>query len=247
MTVAGTSARIATALKLAHETAECLPLLPEVRRDRLVVRPVPLDRLVRSFASFEELPGLTCAAAGAHLLRFGVKQPGLLADPTPLAGFVYADKSAAYILVRGDDPVPRRRFTAAHELGHLLLHFSPAGNGQAVSDGPAVSPTLVLGDQLDSVCDAFCDGGGGPDSADGDNVRLAPSLSLPWREREANRFAAELLMPEAVVRDLCRHYVQRYGPAPRFLEGHIATDLLVSRQAVRYRLADLGLALVEAT
>jgi Zn-dependent peptidase ImmA (M78 family) len=66
-------------------------------------------------------------------------------------------------------------------------------------------------------------------------------LSLNWQEREANRFAAELLMPEPTVRALHDYYCERFGRSARFLEGHLAADLLVSRQAVQYRLADLGL------
>ena len=251
VTAGGSSARIAAALGRVYEAADWVPPPPEVRRDRIAARPVPLDRLIGSLqAVFEEVPGLTRATAAAHLLRWGVEQvprlQDLLQDPAPLAGMLFANGSGGFILVRGDDPVPRRRFTAAHELGHLLLHFPPEEYGQPARDGSAPR-AIMLGDEPEFVCEAFCDGGGGTESAGGDNGQLAPSLSLPWREREANRFAAELLMPEAVVRDLCRHYVQRYGPAPRFLEGHIATDLLVSRQAVRYRLADLGLGSVEAT
>ena len=251
MTVTASSPRIADALRRVYAAAEWRPPPPEVHRDRIVTRPVPLDRLIGSLqAVFEEVPRLTRAAAAAHLMRWGVEQAGrlqgMLHDPAPLAGLLFANAGGAFILVRGDDPVARRRFTAAHELGHLLLHFPPGVDGRPIGDGATAAQPLVLGDEPESVCEAFCDGDAGAESRGGDNSQLVPSLSLPWREREANRFAAELLMPEAVVRELCRHYVQRCGPAPRFLEGHLATDLLVSRQAVRYRLAGLGLGVIEA-
>ena len=60
-------------------------------------------------------------------------------------------------------------------------------------------------------------------------------------EAEANTFAAELLMPEGVCRDLVAHYERRYGATPRFLEHQLAGDLLVSREAARWRLRGLGL------
>src|SRR5438874_379543 len=72
-------------------------------------------------------------------------------------------------------------------------------------------------------------------------TQAAAAAALDERERQANRFAAELLMPESLCRGLYQFYDARYGNTPRFIEGHVAGDLLVSRQAVRRRLADLGL------
>jgi Zn-dependent peptidase ImmA (M78 family) len=54
-------------------------------------------------------------------------------------------------------------------------------------------------------------------------------------ERQANRFAAELLMPEAVCRAM-----RAYTVSSRFLEHQLARDLLVSREAMRWRLRELG-------
>ena len=62
------------------------------------------------------------------------------------------------------------------------------------------------------------------------------ALSLPEMERQANRFAAELLMPEAVCRSATDQYAARFRTPPRFLEHHLARDLLVSREAMRWRL-----------
>ena len=60
-------------------------------------------------------------------------------------------------------------------------------------------------------------------------------------ERQANRFAAELLMPEAVCRILHERYARKYGAVARFLVYHLAGDLLVSRSAIAWRLFGLGL------
>jgi hypothetical protein len=188
------------------------------------IAPVPLDRLIAAYnLAHAEVPGLTRAAAGAHLARWGVHRPELLEDATPLAGFLFANARGGYVLVNADDPLPRRRFTAAHELGHYLLHFLP--RLQAARD---VETYLVQDDSGDTVREE--------DKSDDDKA-----LSLPEMERQANRFAAELLMPEALCRTACQKYAGRFATTPRFLEHHVASDLLVSREAVRWRLRSLSL------
>lgn len=60
-------------------------------------------------------------------------------------------------------------------------------------------------------------------------------------EREANRFAAELLMPEAVVRARADELKAEHRCRPRgVLEYRLAAELLVSGEAIRYRLKALG-------
>jgi Zn-dependent peptidase ImmA (M78 family) len=199
-----------------------LPWPPPARR---TVTPVPLDTLIRAYnLAHEEVPSLTRTAAGAYLSRWGVHRQELLEDPAPLAGFLFANARGGYILVNADDPLPRRRFTAAHELGHYLLHFLP--RLQAARD---VETYLVQDDSNDSVREE--------DKPDADK-----ELSLPEMERQANQFAAELLMPEAVCRTSCELFAARFGTTPRFLEHQLASDLLVSREAVRWRLRSLSLA-----
>lgn len=201
--------------------AASLPWPPSARR---TVVPVPLDRLIRTCAlDHDEVPGLSRAAAGAYLTRWGIHRPELLEDATPLAGFLFANARGGFILVRGDDPSPRRRFTAAHELGHYLLHFLP--RLQASRD---VETYLVQDDSSETVREE--------DRPSRDNVP-----SLPVMERQANRFAAELLMPEAVCRTAADLYAARFRVPPRFLEHHLSGALLVSREAVRWRLRSLSL------
>ena len=198
-----------------------LPWPPPARR---TVVPVPLDTLIRTHKlAHDEVPGLTRAAAGAYLARWGVHRPELLDDASPLAGFLFANADGGYILVNADDQLPRRRFTAAHELGHYLLHFLP--RLQAARDREMY---LVQDDSGETVREQ--------DKPDTDKV-----LSLPDMERQANRFAAELLMPEAVCRTATDLYAACFRTPPRFLEHHLARDLLVSREAMRWRLRSLGL------
>lgn len=198
-----------------------LPWPPPARR---TVVPVPLERLIHSYhLAHEEVPGLTRAAAGAYLARWGVQRPELLEDNSPLAGFLFANASGGYILVNAGDPLPRRRFTAAHELGHYMLHFLPRLH--AARD---VEMSLVQDDKGETVREE--------DRPTSDNT-----LSLPEMERQANRFAAELLMPEAVCRTATELYAARFQTTPRFLEHQLAGDLLVSRDAMRWRLRSLQL------
>lgn len=211
---------IAEAIQQLYSDAG-LPWPPPARR---IVAPVPLNTLIGTYnLVHEEVPGLTRAAAGAYLARWGVRRPELLEDASPLAGFLFANASAGYILVKADDPLPRRRFTAAHELGHYLLHFLP--RLQAARD---VETYLVQDDSGETVREE-------------DKPETDKALSLPEMERQANRFAAELLMPESICHMAADLYAACFRTTPRFLEHHLACDMLVSREAMRWRLRNLGL------
>jgi Zn-dependent peptidase ImmA (M78 family) len=212
---------VADAIARLHAAAG-LPWPPPAANG--VVTPVPLDMLIRTHnLAHEEVPGLTRRAAGEYLVRWGVRRPELLEDDAPLAGFLFANAKGGYILVRADDPLPRRRFTAAHELGHYLLHFLP--RWQAEQDPETY---LVQHDAADTVREE-------------EKPADDKTLSLPEMERQANQFAAALLLPEAVCRTAQTRYAAHFGPTPRFLEHHLASDLLVSREAARWRLRSLNL------
>lgn len=206
--------RIAGAIERLHAAAGLTwppPIGP-------AIVPVALDRLIATYnLVHEEVPALSRAVAGAFLARWGIQRPELLEDAAPLAGFLFANAGGGYILVRADDPLPRRRFTAAHELGHYLLHFLPRLDAER--DGEM---QIVLDDGTETV-------------------REDEELSLPEMERQANQFAAELLMPESVCRAACVRNRARFGTTARFLEHHLASDLLVSREAARWRLRGLAL------
>ena len=109
---------------------------------------------------------------------------------------------AAYVLINSDKPRVRRRFTIAHELGHLALRHLHGGE-------------IVVDDIVS---------GGSP------------------REREANAFAAGLLMPEAGVigswQRLQRRLGERSGPIDWIV--WLAVSFGVSDQAAAYRLVNLG-------
>jgi hypothetical protein len=200
-------------------------LWPPAPGDRIVA--MPLDRLIRANQNLEhiEIPELTPATAGAFLTSAGGRWPELLKDNTVLDGLLVANASGGYIFVRADadNPISRRRFTAAHELGHYLLHFLPSLEKRCDSD-----VYFVQSDSKETV----------QEGAEAGNDKV---LSLPELERQANRFAAELLMPESICRAVSEQYAKRFSKAPRLLEHQLARDLIVSETAMSLRLRSLGL------
>src|SRR4051794_39718792 len=110
----------------------------------------------------------------------------------------------------------RQRFTIAHELGHAILHLQtrPVGRAEVVVD----KPREIM----------FRDG--------------RSSTATDNKEIEANRFAAELLMPAHLVRTLFHSLVS----AERRLSADdivrtLADNFDVSTQAMGYRLMKLDL------
>src|SRR5207248_11088437 len=132
-------------------------------------------------------------------------------EPTErLAGFVFLAGRVGWAFVDAKDILPRRRFTAAHELGHCVLHRETMGRFRA--DTP----------------DAVLETAEAEDAAD--------------MEREANRFAAELLMPAEVCKARADEMAREHGCCPRVVLAHrLAGELLVSGQAMGYRLKTLRL------
>ncbi len=179
-----------------------IPVEPNVRG------PVPLSRFFDEFGlSHIAIPGLNCGRVIEHLQAEGSKVEPFDDPAEPLAGFLYFAGKYGHAFVDADDILPRRRFSAAHELGHAVLHRDRMGRYRADS-----KKTLLEDD----------------DSTD-------------ELEREANRFAAELLMPEAVVRARVEEMRMPDRSCPvGVLVYRLAAEMLVSREAMRYRLKNMG-------
>lgn len=113
------------------------------------------------------------------------------------------ETAAAYVLINSDKPRVRRRFTIAHELGHLALGH--------LHGGEVVVDETVRG--------------------------RSP------REREANAFAAGLLMPEEGVKGGWERLEQRLGKQPGPIDWIVwlAASFGVSDQSAAYRLVNLRL------
>ena len=85
----------------------------------------PLRALMAAYPlAVEEVDGLTRRTATAHLIA-GAARPRLATadEQEPLSGYLRANAAGGWILVNRDakNPLVRRRFTVAHELGHYLM------------------------------------------------------------------------------------------------------------------------------
>lgn len=127
------------------------------------------------------------------------------------SGMLVRDSGVTVIGLNSSHHEVRRRFSVAHELGHLLLHPG--------------RPLLLH----ETVRVNFRD--------------ATSSTATDTEEIEANAFAAELLMPEEMVRD----QVARAGrPTDRRQFVHrLSETFAVSKQAMEIRLVNLGVLLPE--
>lgn len=171
--------------------------------------------------------------ARAVLERNGVQEPPVPVDelaatlgiavvdsPTEedVAGVLHCRRDGASMIVNGSPGSPHRRFTVAHQIGHFLLH-----RGEIFLD-------KRLRVHLRE-----------------DDEGLAPA----FEEIQANQFAAELLMPrDWLVTEASRQLTDwknasaqggRRKRVKQDLIEELATHFDVSREAVEYRLANLGL------
>ena len=170
--------------------------------------PVPLDRYFAELnVSHQAFPVLTLGTV-ADALRADRVAVDDLGDPAlPLAGFLFFAGRIGRAFVSAADILPRRRFSAAHELGHFVLHRASMARFRYDTD-----KTLL---EADAAADPM--------------------------EAEANRFAAELLIPEEVLQARAKELKGEYPTCPRtVLAYRLASELLVSREAMRYRLKQLG-------
>ncbi len=201
---------------------------------------VSLFDLTRAYSLVcRELPGLTSHIASEFLLRRnGLVSPLKEANHIPLAGFLYATTDFGSIFVEKNDPVVRRRFSVAHEIGHYLLHFLPLLKASANGSGSVA----------DWITDAFVGVDKEDEARATSNGHIAVTLSegvpipqTPFEqmEQEANEFAARLLMPADLVTSLATQYGVRYRNEE--LSWRLATEMLVSHAAMQWRLRHLNI------
>lgn len=209
---------------------------------------VPLYELISAYPIWMgEVVRLTQRQA----MMFLAKKTGLpgaieLIGNDPLSGFLFAQQTGSVIngciLVDSNDIIQRRRFSAAHEFGHYLLHFLPMAQA-ADCDGIIATEGLVFetGSETSSAEEISPWWGKQPALP---GMELNDSVMLfteEWQETEANQFAAELLMPA----DSCNQIIARYhlppGRGREFITNRLASELLVSREAMVWRLTSMGL------
>lgn len=128
---------------------------------------------------------------------------------TGASGEITCQNGEFKIAVNSLDIEPRKKFTAAHELAHYLLHRD----------------LLETRGKLNRHTDVLF----------GENAKYNPPMPFsPTHEVQANRYAAELLMPASRVRKMWRgEEVDNYQ--------EIAAALGVSGKAMKIRLNNLGL------
>lgn len=189
-----------------------------------------------------EVPDLTSRAAAEYLLRRRASPASRTdsVDNTALAGYIHVSPNFGCIFVNELDPVTRRRFSVAHELGHYLRHFRPVldylkKQGEIVTIS-ATDPFVGddIGDQEDFEENDVPRSRGRFSFSD---PTIAAGLLPPYErmEQEANEFAAELLMPTHVVRE----QAAQLGLPKDDLAWKLASEMLVSRSAMYYRLEGL--------
>ncbi len=204
----------------------------------------PLYELISAYPlSIHEVKGLTYEKAAKELSSL-IGQTISFSDERQhdknLAGFLYTQGYHGCVLVKADDPVGRRRFSAAHELGHYVRHFLPLLERQGegtLREGLILVEGLSYADDEDTA-EVMPDGL--PKL-----TRAAEDLSLAGdverMEQEANEFAAELLMPAQVCERLVEALEPKYGRRLSVLSRLLAGELVVSQGAMKRRLRELEL------
>lgn len=216
---------------------------------------VPLFDIIGAFPlRVTELPDrrpLTARNALEFLGReTGKELPAPSNGDRPLSGFIYVYEYEGFcngvILTEANDPVTRRRFSAAHELAHYLLHFLPQLE-QRRKDGATEALVLTEGVSFGSKNET--DDGPAAEMSAIEGVDVLQHLAFNTTsemEREANRFAAELLMPAHACVARAQEYVRRFGTEREIVARKLSTEFFVSAEAMKWRLKELGLYTVTA-
>lgn len=101
-------------------------------------------------------------------------------DDNILGGITRANDGKYYVVVNSKQPITRKRFTIAHELGHFILHRHIIDKNQTIVDRVGESNTTVLLRQVDS-----------------NGVGITNT-----EEIEANKMAADILMPFDKIKEV---------------------------------------------
>jgi len=136
---------------------------------------------------------------GLSLSLFDTSSPSILIDPkfSSVSGAIIPDKKL--VLINSTDSPLRQVFTAAHELGHWILHPKEMA---AQPELGIVIYRRPIGDEIDPL------------------------------EQEANHFAANLLVPEHMLRKYHEHDADPH---------HLVKVFGVSLPVIGYRIKNLRL------
>lgn len=141
-------------------------------------------------------------------LNINVKSVPLESD---VSGFLVLNEDATVIGYNNQHSEHRYRFTIAHELGHFILHRNNSRLFIEKTQRP--DQRIMFRDNTSSTGEYL-------------------------KEREANSFAAALLMPRKSVEEKAAEYNTEIAED---LIYALARDFNVSNQAMQIRLANLGI------
>lgn len=140
--------------------------------------------------------------------NFGVKvyysDMSSFKNPNEISGYSRVnDEGKPEIVVNGNEPEERRRFTMAHELGHIILHWKWLNR-------PGERLDLRLQEILYRKDDVY-----NPE----ENIK----------EQQANEFAAELLAPIEMVKEYTKGYNSLSAMQQSFIQLKVAKFFNISR------------------
>ncbi len=140
----------------------------------------------------------------------GIPVYGVDMDNNNLSGYISKDDEGYYICVNKNHPATRQQFTIAHEIGHFILHKDVLDSGNLLPTmykvGDGITPALARADYTNPLYRSM--------------------------ETEANKFAAELLMPKD-------EFIQKANECEDLVE--LALSFKVSVGAASIRANNLGI------
>jgi len=207
---------------------------------------VPLFEIIANYPIWiSEVENLTQSRAINFLTEMIRQAPNLEAiSDDPLSGFFYAyqfrGNFLGAILIEKHDSVVRRRFSIAHELGHYKLHYEPfleQLNKSGSSEGLLITDEMIYKAPKDDSIDLTIGGGAASQLQMGEMDRDTRIIIDETKEVEANQFAASLLIPDGVLRERIAAFHLSLRQPHGFLASRLASEFLVSKEAMAYRLA----------
>lgn len=166
--------------------------------------------------------------------EIGFEMPDLDVDDKKLSGFLYVTQNKKQlrgcILTDKGEPSVRRRFSAAHELGHYLLHFLPLIENTE-TENLFLTESLMFDEENNNKAEIEI-------ARDFDFKQIGVEDKFQM-ELEADFFAAELLMPSKACLKAAQVLQWHPGKNKRALIDNLATLFFVSFEAMKRRLEDL--------
>jgi len=142
-----------------------------------------------------------------------------------MSGFIKIEGSHANIVINKQHDLKRQRFTAAHEVGHYVLHRDVHQEQQIFIDDNEAGTRSIIDSRNKKARKVF-------------NRDVSSEDGTHRLDIEANRFAAALLMPEELIENVVVRL--NINLSNEFDTKRLADKFNVSVQAMILRLANIG-------